>query len=240
MHPTNCLNCSTMLTADDHFCPSCGQRTDTHRMSMPHIWHDIFHAFTHTNKGMLYLMKELITRPGYVAREYVEGKRKKYFNPFSFLVIVVAVATFLAATFDLMTGSRKDPVSVFINKHANLVIFINVPIGAFFSWLFFKKSGKNFAENLVLSTYASGERSVFYSLLIVPLAVAFPQYFQVIIFSYMFIWCSYMAMATMQFYGRVNVWGFTRGFLAAFLSQLIIFFAISLTYYIYYKYFHQR
>ena len=36
-------------------------------------------------------------RPGHVAREYVEGKRKKYFGPFAFLVITVGLASLVVA-----------------------------------------------------------------------------------------------------------------------------------------------
>src|ERR1700730_19439583 len=80
MHPTNCLNCGTMLTADDNFCPVCGQKTDTHRISFSHIFHEFFHTLTHADKGVLALLRDLAVKPGMVAAEYIAGKRKKYFH----------------------------------------------------------------------------------------------------------------------------------------------------------------
>ena len=70
---------------------------------MRHILHDLQHAFLHADKGILYLIKEMAYRPGYVALEFVQGQRKKYFNPFSFLVIVVAISTVFMSGFDLMS-----------------------------------------------------------------------------------------------------------------------------------------
>ncbi|HYF30695.1 MAG TPA: DUF3667 domain-containing protein [Chitinophagaceae bacterium] len=239
MHPTNCLNCATMLTADDRFCPTCGQKTDTHRITMSHIWHDVIHAFTHADKGFLYLLREMIFRPGHIAREYVEGKRKRYFNPFSYLLIVVAVSTFLISTFNLMTvAGRRDPISLFLNKHANLVIFLNVPIGAFFSWVFFK--GRTYAENLVLQAYASGQRSAFYSLIIVPIMLSFPQYYMKIVMAYTGLWIIYLGWACRQFYQQRGVWAYIRGLLVGLLTYGVILALITAAYIIYRMYFMRR
>src|SRR5688572_23676889 len=93
-----CQNCE--VTFESKFCPDCGQKADIHRISIKHIIHDVVHAFTHADKGLLLLVKELLLRPGFVAREFVGGKRKKYFNPLSFLVIASA----LLAYFSYLTG----------------------------------------------------------------------------------------------------------------------------------------
>ena len=237
MHPTNCLNCATLLTADDRFCPTCGQKSDTHKITMSHIWHDVIHAFTHADKGFLYVFKELLYRPGHVAREYVDGMRKKYFNPFSYLFIIVAVATLLVSTFDLMTP-RRDPISVFLNKHANIVILLNVPIGAFFSWLFFIRSKRSYAENLVLFAYTGAQRSALYSLVIVPIMVALPQHFLKIVYAYHFVCIIYFGWACTQFFRQRNVWGYIRGIGAPLLTFIVMYALISAAYYVYRYYFY--
>ena len=237
MHPTNCLNCATLLTADDRFCPTCGQKSSTHKITMPHIWHDIFHAFTHADKGFLYVFRELLYRPGHVAREYVDGMRKKYFNPFSYLFIIVAVATLLSSTFNLMADpSRRDPISLFLNKHANVVMLVHVPISAFFSWLFFIRSKRSYAESLVLFTYTGGERSAIYSLLVVPVMVALPQYYLTIVWTFHIAFFLYFGWACAQFFRQQNVWGYIRGIAVAFLTLMVIYALISAAYYVYYRY----
>jgi Protein of unknown function (DUF3667) len=181
-HPTSCLNCATLLTADDHFCPNCGQKTDTHRLTMSHIWHDIGHAFTHTDKGFFYTIKELAVRPGRVAREYVQGKRKKYFNPFSFLIIIVGIHVLSNTVFQpysrgIESFPKSPPASIrteeqkkkwaaamyrmqkwgqFINNKTNLVLFISTPFIAAVLWLLFRRKHLYYAEHLATMAYVNG------------------------------------------------------------------------------------
>jgi hypothetical protein len=54
-----------------------------HRITLKHFFHEVFHAFTHTDKEIFHLLKSLATRPGSTARQYVLGKRQSYFNPFT-------------------------------------------------------------------------------------------------------------------------------------------------------------
>src|SRR6187402_2064747 len=101
----NCKNCDSPLTSN--FCANCGQKADVHRITFGHFLHEFFHAFTHTDKGILLLMKALIARPGKVAHEYLEGKRKKYFNPLSFLVILSSIYAYVShktGYFEALTG----------------------------------------------------------------------------------------------------------------------------------------
>src|SRR5688500_16468941 len=104
----NCKNCDVLL--EGNFCRQCGQKADTNRITFKHFLHEFFHAFTHSDKGILLLMKDLITRPGLVAREYLDGKRKKYFNPLSFLVIISSLYAYIGHVtgyLDALTGANR-------------------------------------------------------------------------------------------------------------------------------------
>jgi hypothetical protein len=92
-HPENCLNCYAELRDRDKFCYNCGQSAlHSHkRIIMSHITHEVVHALTHADKGFFYLIKELATQPGITIKEYLAGKHKKYFNPFSFFFIVLGL-----------------------------------------------------------------------------------------------------------------------------------------------------
>src|SRR5690349_6274896 len=91
---TTCKNCSYEF--EGKFCPNCSQKAATHRFTIGHIGHEFLHALTHTDKGVLLLIKELFTRPGYVALEYNAGKRKKYFNPITYMLLILAIQIFAA------------------------------------------------------------------------------------------------------------------------------------------------
>lgn len=204
-----CKNCG--MSFEGKFCNNCGQKADIHRLTIKHAIHDFFHSFTHVDRGILFLMKELFLRPGIVAKEYVEGRRKKYFNPYQYLLITVAVAAFLSVNFSLM-GPKADAnvitpgiqnfglqYNVFIYKYFNLIQLISVPLLALFSWLFYKKSGYNYAENLVLNTFLGAERTLMY-ILLTPFLYFFNHHWYITIGVYYAAWLIYYGWAFVQFF----------------------------------------
>ncbi|WP_071840008.1 DUF3667 domain-containing protein [Sediminibacterium salmoneum] len=78
---TKCLNCESQTIGK--YCHNCGQKTDTKRLDFIHfISHDLIHGVFHFDKGLPLTVKELIVRPGKVARNYIQGKRISYYNFF--------------------------------------------------------------------------------------------------------------------------------------------------------------
>jgi hypothetical protein len=227
MHPTNCLNCETILTADDNFCPTCGQKTDTHRLSLKHIFHEFVHTFTHADRGIFGLMADLTVAPGIVAREYVAGKRKKYYNPFTFFVLCAGIIV-LANNFFGTYGEEPKPdprvlsqlnaqqrkayvgfmnrVSQFqeFNKHhSNIVAMIGLPFYALISWLFFRKRGYNYAEMLVANMLFLAFGTVLFSLFFSTWVGRFagqPLYFYGLLAG-MLLLITYIAWGLYQFLG---------------------------------------
>jgi Protein of unknown function (DUF3667) len=157
-----CKNCNNSFGKNYKYCPYCGQAANIQRLNFQQLTHDVVHAFTHSDKGVFLLFKELSYMPGRVARLYVEGKRKKYFNPFNFLVLMVAIALFFILKFESLAvlnrnlNSDNPELLHFAFKYYNVFIFIMCPVNAFLMWLFFRKYNMNFIENLVLATYMSG------------------------------------------------------------------------------------
>jgi hypothetical protein len=157
----NCLNCNTELT--DKYCPHCGQKASTHRFSLKYLFTvDFFHSFFHLNKGFLYTLNALFTCPGHSIREYVQGKRILHFNYFALLFTIQTAMVIFDQFFPLTLSDVVDKdmqemqaaMESFINANTRLYIFAMVPFYALFSFLFFKKGKQNYAEHLVLNTYA--------------------------------------------------------------------------------------
>ena len=238
MHPTNCLNCATLLTADDNYCPTCGQPTDTHRLTMHHIRHEVTHAFTHADKGVLFTIRELAMNPGLVAREYIQGKRKKHYNPFSLLVIIVGIYLLANSVFKPFSQNtfgadqvpttiqqsqskrakfekiveRRKKVSEFMDHHTNIVLFISTPFLAFIFWLFYRKR-YNYAEHLATFAYVNSFLSVLSIVIFGPLLYSLPgpQLKQVAYFSMLLVHLLYMAY---MYYGLLGYNG-GKGYLKA-------------------------
>jgi hypothetical protein len=211
-----CKNCGNNF--EGKFCNNCGQKADMHRFTIKHALHDFFHTFTHVDSGLFFLIKELFLRPGIVAKEYIEGKRKKYFSPIQYLILAVAVATFFSVKYNLMgpvSGNVNPEVynqlneiskfflqfNQFIYKYFNLILFVAVPVMALFSWLFYKKSGYNYAENVILNVFLAAQRTLIF-ILLAPFLYFFRNYWHIIIAIYYITWIIYIGWAYVQFFNQ--------------------------------------
>jgi uncharacterized OB-fold protein len=221
----HCLNCHAALAPAQRFCSECGQATATRRLTVHDIGHALVHVFTHADHSVFSLVRDLATRPGKVAREYVEGKRKKYFNPFTFAVVVVGVASLvLAATrfVDFNRGVPTNPVTSFLQNHINLVILMQLPLLAMFGKLMFRRDKLFFAEHLVLAAYTSGFRSIFFTLGVIPLWLLFDWHYPTTVGVYVALWLTYFGIACAQFYQGNRWWLWLRGVMVGVLTQVLI------------------
>jgi hypothetical protein len=175
----NCKGCGSALAAEYHFCPACGETSHPHRLDVKHVLHEFVHAFTHADKGIFLLVKELALYPGKAALEYSGGNRKKYFNPVSFLLIAGGITFFLRNKigFTGTVGSKKLVfyMGEFLHLYTTPIIVLSIPLLSLYSWLFFKSSGKNYAENMVLNMYMMGEYHLFSIIVTVLPIYFFPQ-----------------------------------------------------------------
>ena len=195
MNHSHCLNCTTPLEEGVKFCPQCGQNRNIHRFTMANFFHEGFHAFTHTDKGIFHLLNALATKPGTTAREYILGKRKSYFSPFTFFLILMGIFVLSNTYF----RKEKKPVepsakvlqripteqgrqhyitmmhrvstsSNFFRKHGNVIAMVAIPFLSFFTWLFFRRKGFNYAEHLTANMMFVAFSNLVFTLVIFPLS----------------------------------------------------------------------
>ncbi len=182
------------------------------------------HAIAHVDRGVLALVWVLIARPGTVAKDYVAGRRKRYFGPFAFVVIVVGLATAAMALAGFAAFSSDTPnwIADWLQRHVNVVILLQVPLLAAFCALLFPRQQLYFAEHLVLAAYASGMRSLFLTVFLVPLWTLWqPSHNSglTLLAVYLCIWFAYFGFAAAQFYAGSRLAAGFKGALAALLTQ---------------------
>lgn len=156
MNQNYCLNCD--FSIDNKFCPSCGQKTDTHRIVMKHfIMHDLLHGVWHLEKGILFTLKETIIRPGQAALDYVRGKRIRYYNVFYLSLLVIGLNVILlhlkepnVAQATETVKSSKNSLNEFVFKYSKIILFCIVPIFSLNAKLIFKRLKLNIAEHFIL------------------------------------------------------------------------------------------
>jgi hypothetical protein len=89
-----CKNCGSENSSK--YCTYCGQKTIVPVFTIKQLVSEVIHSMTHADKSVFSYIKNLIINPGKVAREYiVEGKRKKYFNPFTFFLLISGFCIFI-------------------------------------------------------------------------------------------------------------------------------------------------
>lgn len=257
----NCKNCDTVLTGK--FCINCGQKAEIHRITAGSVLHDFFHAFTHTDKGFLLTIKELLKRPGIVAKEFIEGRRKKYFNPLSFLVITMAVSAYLSyqsGYFESFNARQKAPsqqssekkqpfdinklnkssrimydANMTIVKHGKILgLVLITPLIAALSWLFFRKPKYNYAEHFVQASYLFGLSNVFRVVVFIPVFVISGLNVQMIDGVFQLVFLVYMIIAFRQFFHQNLFVTILKSILV--LVLFIVFFWLLIYAYAYIKY----
>lgn len=90
---THCLNCDTALHG--HYCASCGQRAVALNPSLHDVVHDATHEFLHVDGKIFRSVWLLLTAPGVLTREYVEGRRQRHVTPIR-LYLLFSVLYFAA------------------------------------------------------------------------------------------------------------------------------------------------
>ncbi|UOE42150.1 DUF3667 domain-containing protein [Chryseobacterium suipulveris] len=163
----NCLNCGRIIS--ENFCSNCGQKASVHRYSFKHfIEHDLIHGFWHVDRGILFTIKELFTRPGHSIREFIQGKRVGYFSFVTLLLITLGITHFLGEytqikLADLMPESGKNAMNaleVFTKEYPKTTLLLTIPFYAICSFLWFRKSKLNLTEHFVLNSYKTVAESL--------------------------------------------------------------------------------
>ena len=244
----NCLNCNSMLSAEQKFCSNCGQKVPTKRLDLHDLSHDVVHYFTHADKGIFQLLKALVTKTGIVAKEYVEGKRKKYFPPLNFFLIVAALYVFMTSmtsgssnfsikqtttTTSYQAQQNKNvpthiseqqrklaPVYRFFAKYSNFVAMFAAPFISLFIWLVYFRGSYNYTEHLVANLYLIGFTNLIRLLFTSPLIAIFniSQGSQILQVFFVSFEILYRSIFYYQFMGQYNSIGKLKAFGIALLT----------------------
>ncbi len=97
---TKCANCETVLQASDKFCPNCGQKNNSGKITLwdflKELLDTVFIVESRTFKTAAALFI-----PGKLTKDYFEGKRQRYLHP-------VRIFMFCTVAFLAITGFRVN------------------------------------------------------------------------------------------------------------------------------------
>lgn len=157
----NCLNCGAILTGK--YCAQCGQKADVKKLNWHSFTEEIFHFFTHIEKGFLKTTKQVVLHPGKLCKDYLDGKRKAYHKPVGFLLIWITIAVFsrwlvnhfitpevtLNSTLITWDSSILDVIA----RYRALIELLMTPLMAFVWWLILARPKLNYIEALSIYFY---------------------------------------------------------------------------------------
>tara|TARA_R110002126_G_scaffold155578_6_gene302655 strand:- start:491 stop:1207 length:717 start_codon:yes stop_codon:yes gene_type:complete len=152
----NCKNCNTEINSK--FCPDCGQPTNLKRIDGHYVMHEIEHVL-HFERGILYTVRELITKPGQNIRNYLSENRSRLVKPVIFIIVTSLIYTIISHFFHIeeeiinFDGLEKSSIGTILRWMQGNYGYTSILTGIFIAiWLkvFFKKYGYNFFELLIM------------------------------------------------------------------------------------------
>ncbi|TXD50443.1 DUF3667 domain-containing protein [Polaribacter sp. IC066] len=93
-----CLNCGHPFNGQEKFCPDCGQANKGNKITFKSFVHEVFNGLFSFEAKFWNTIVPLLVNPGKVSRDYIDGKRQRYSNPFRFY-LTVSILFFLIIGF---------------------------------------------------------------------------------------------------------------------------------------------
>lgn len=125
-HRTNkCLNCEMPLDKSDAFCPNCGQKNSSKKLSIFHLIEEFLSSIFSYDSKLHKTLATLILKPGKITRDYVNGKRATYTNPFRFFLSITILYFLMisySSDFDQANNTINESIikdSLFIENTVN-------------------------------------------------------------------------------------------------------------------------
>jgi len=150
-----CKSCGSR--GPGNYCNACGQAFTSPRLTVKGIFHEVFHFFTHLDKGFPFTLKNLIAHPGEMQRKYVEGARNRHQKPFSMFFVCASFAAlalyWINSTLINYFNAGDVQEGAFFHKYWVLTQICLLPLYAFITYFFFRRSKYNYAEICVLLLY---------------------------------------------------------------------------------------
>lgn len=176
----NCLNCGAELQGT--FCHACGQKAASVHVGMHDFVHDATHEFLHLDGKILQTVKLLVTKPGQLTKEFLEGRRVRYITPVRLYLTFSLVFFTLAAVLPgeprtaaiqgdtkglqgdtaferklivQMQKAQKEGRKLSESVMHNLprAAFVLMPIFGLLTWAFYRKQQRYYIPHLYYSVH---------------------------------------------------------------------------------------
>jgi hypothetical protein len=122
-HEKICLNCNAAVVG--RYCHVCGQENIEPKETVWSLISHFFYDITHYDGKFFSTTLYLITRPGFLPKEYIEGRRARYLHPIRMYVFSSALFFIIFYSifhFNVNDGGEKDKIKLKKAKEARLTL----------------------------------------------------------------------------------------------------------------------
>jgi len=223
-----CLNCSNTLQGN--FCNECGQKASTDKITLKETIQNFLSSAFSLEGPLLKTIFLLFKNPGKVFREYIAGKRKTYFQPVPFYLLMTALYLIVRAllNFDPLEGQTgidqapqgQGELSIeaarFMSNNINNIMFFLIFSIAFMLKLFFRKHN-NLAEYISIGLFICGLYTLIGIITMVISTFTFPGFnrIQIFVMLLLIIYC------TSSYFNSFKFLAITKYFLVGFFSIIL-------------------
>lgn len=164
----HCLNCGNPVQGN--FCTQCGQSISTGRITFKETFSNFLSSTFSFEGPLLITLHHLFLKPGTLFREFIAGKRKKYYQPVQFYVLLTAVYLIVRALLDydplegridfvdeqgaVVIGKSKEAARFMVDNINNILFFLVFSIAIMLKLLYRKQY--NLAEYTSVGLFITG------------------------------------------------------------------------------------
>ena len=102
----DCATCGTHF--EGNYCPRCGQSSKIGRYSFKNAFLLFLDVWGLGNRGMFRTIRDLILRPGYMIRDYLQGMQMAYFPPFKLFFLLIALSLLVESGLNIKGVNRFE------------------------------------------------------------------------------------------------------------------------------------
>ena len=171
-----CKNCTLPLRTDYTYCSNCGAKIIRNRLTLKNLWYDVTERYFNLDNTFLKTFWHLIVKPEVVIGGYIDGIRRKYLNPVSYLAVALTLS---GITMFIMRKIFKDGIDLSqiaggenLNNevgqkimslsfdYSSFLFLLYIPVFAFAGWVAFNKREYNLSEQFVTAMYSLAQFSI--------------------------------------------------------------------------------
>lgn len=134
---TQCLNCGN--TFKGNYCPQCGQKAATKRLRLTEMMGNAIAPFVGGDSRVMRTCLDLLIRPGSLIRDYLVGKRIRYYHPLQMFVYVLTTYAIISYILGISPSIFDEMAELDLDQEA-------FPVG-YASIDFLLKCAKNIYSN---------------------------------------------------------------------------------------------